>query len=765
MCREITVITLFFILLFGCKPTKYVPEDKYLVNKVKVDVDNKHIKYQDLKSYIRQKPNKRILSLRFHLGLYNLSNINKKTGMSKYLQSVGEAPVIWDQFATDRDIKQLKIFLMNKGYFDANVFDTLDFKDHKVDITFRVQANKPLIVRSIKYAFEDTSLQQYVLADTLNSQLKRGDIFDKYIIDNERIRIESLLRNNGYFYFSRDYVRYDVDSTSNLGDVTVNILNRVRTSDNQSLPFYKYRINQVTISTQPEQGFQQAKQLEKPLDSVLNNGIKFIYYKGFWVKPNIIQQSNYILPGTLYRIYDVEETRNHLSSLNVFGAPNIQFTRTSANDSSDVRLLDCLIQLSLSDSIQGFSWEVDGTNSSGNFGGALSLTYQHRSLFRNAENFNLKLRGATEAVRRTDISQYRNTLEYGVEASLKFPKFLLPFNSINFTKRYNPKTLFSTTYNYQRRPEYTYTVANMSFGYQWKGSKYVSHIVNPIEVNFVNLLDTTSKFNQEIKGTYLENMYNDHLVSVSNYSYIHNNQNIKKTSDFHIFRWNLESAGNLLNLINDWTGAKKTAEGYYQILGVRYSQYLKSDIEYRYFHIINESSKLAYRFFGGAAYPYGNAVAIPFEKRYFAGGANSIRGWQLKTLGPGSYLDTISKYPNSTGDIKLEANVEYRFKLFWILEGAMFVDAGNIWSITRKDERPGAIFEWNKFYNDIAIGSGLGIRFCLPYFLFRFDFGMKTLNPSYQYGKRWIINRKLNFHSHKGEPSDFAISFGINYPF
>ena len=748
-------------MLSGCKPTKYVPSEKYLLNKVKVEIDNNNIKRQELKSHI-QKLNKRILGLRFYLGLYNLSNINKKKGVNKYLQSIGEPPVIWDQSTTNGDIKQLKFFLKKKGYYDANVSDTLIFWDHKVNVTFRIQANKPLIIRSIKYAFEDTSLQHYILADTINSQLKTGDILDDDMSNNERMRIVSLMRNNGYYYFSNEYVDPVADSSSNMVDLVMKIKNRIRMVNDQSItiPFKQYRINKVVISTEASRNFQQTNRLDLlPQDSILNNGIKFIYYKGFWVKPNIIQQSNYILPGALYKVNDVEETKSHLSSLNVFNSPNIQFTRLSANDSSDFNYLDCQIHLSLSDSIQMYGWELDGTNSSGNFGGAVNLIYQHKSLFKNAENFNLKLRGATEFIKRTDVTQYSKTLEYGAEATLKIPKFLLPFNSINFKKKYNPKTSFTITYNYQRRPDYTYTVANMSFGYQWKGSQYVSHIVNPIEVNFVTLPFTTDTFKKVITNTYLENIYNNHFVSVTNYSYIFNNQNVKKYTDFHSFRWNIESAGNLLTLFNDLTGAKKADTGYYELFGIRYSQYLKTDIDYRYYHFINEGKKMVYRFFAGVAYPYGNAIAVPFEKRYSSGGANSIRGWQPRTLGPGSYVDNISKYPNSTGDIKLEANIEYRFKLFWLLEGAMFVDAGNIWAITRKDERPGALFEWNKFYNDIAIGSGFGIRLKSPYFLFRIDLGMKTLNPANQVGKRWIFNNGKLTHN------DFALNFAIDYPF
>jgi len=251
-----------------------------------------------------------------------------------------------------------------------------------------------------------------------------------------------------------------------------------------------------------------------------------------------------------------------------------------------------------------------------------------------------------------------------------------------------------------------------------------------------------------------------YLFKLKYYSFIFKNHNLNKTTDFHYFRWNFEVAGNLLSLYSHINKNVKPDSGSYTLFHVPYSQYVSNDIDYHYFHVVNDASQIVYRLYAGVAFPYGNSVSLPYEKQFFSGGALSIRGWQPRKLGPGSYVDTISKYPNSTGDIKLEANIEYRFKLFWVLEGAFFVDAGNIWAISPKDQRTGALFEWNKFYKEIAISPGAGIRFSFPYFLFRFDVGSKMRDPGQVGNQRWIFNR--------GKPTwenGFAWSVAIGYPF
>jgi len=559
-------------------------------------------------------------------------------------------------------------------------------------------------------------------------------------------------------------IGYDIDTSKNQADVVMNISKETIKLSNGSIepiPHKQYIINQVLIRTENDRFRKSNTQQSSRKDTILKYGVKFVYQNNFWVRPNIIQQSNFIIPGSLYKLSDVEQTKSHLSSLNVFSIVNMsQFTELPSTDTSKYHYLDCLIRLTPS-SIQSFDWGVVGTNSSGNFGGAITYTYQHRSLFGNAENLNLKLRWALEALPQKNSQKINRDLEYGAEATLNIPKFLIPFNSMGFKKKYDPKTYLTLAYNYQDRPEYIQTGANISFGYNWKGSVYKTHTITPININYVRIT-TFSPFDTVIRNTYLENIYSSHFITAIGYTYTYDNQDFKRRSDYRYFRANIESAGNLLSVFSKFTKAPKdTVEGFYNLFNLRYSQYIRAEADFHYFHVLNEYIGTAYRLFAGIGVPYGNAKVLPFEKQFFAGGANSIRGWQVRTLGPGGYLDTISNYPNSTGDLKLEGNIEYRFKLFWVFEGALFADAGNIWLLPSKNSaKPeNAIFKFNQFYKQIAVGSGLGLRLNFNYFLIRVDLGLKVRNPAHPEGKRWIFNYKSVTHE------DLALSFSIGYPF
>lgn len=755
--------------LFSCRPTKNVPEGKYLLNKVKIICTNKNINQTELKSCIRQKENKKVLGMRFYLGLYNLSDQKKTGGINKKLRDMGEEPVILDQGLTHVSVELIKNYLSTKGYLNADVIDTiLLLPNKKATVIYRAYPNTPYTLRSLKFSLEDTSIQRFIYADSagISSNLKvwRKGLFDTDALNRERADIEYYMKNNGFYRFSRDFISYDVDTSGNQVDLIMNITKETLKAPNgqiMTIPHYQYKINQVIIRTENDRFRKTNTQESSKRDTILKYGVKFVYQNNFWVRPNIIQQSNFILPGSLYRISDVEQTKSHLSSLNVFSIVNTnQFNELVTPDSSKFHYLDCTLRLTPS-SIQSYDWGVVGTNSSGNFGGAVTFSYQHRSLFGNAENLNLKLRWALEALTQKSSSKLNRDLQSGAEATMNIPKFLMPFNSMGFKKKYNPKTYLTFAYNYQDRPDFTRRGANISFGYNWRGSLYKTHTITPIDINYVYIWKST-QFDSTINNTYLENIYSSHLITATSYTYTYNNQDFKKRSDYRYFRGNIESAGNLLNFYSWASNSHKESPGdYYNLFKLRYSQYIRGEADFHYFHILNEYIGTAYRLFGGIGIPYGNAKVLPFEKQFFAGGANSVRGWQVRSLGPGGYLDTISKYPNSTGDIKLEGNIEYRFKLFWVFEGALFADAGNVWLLpSNSSEKPkNAIFRFNQFYKQIAVGSGLGLRLNFNYFLIRVDLGLKVRNPAHKEGERWIFN--YNGVTHE----DLALSFSIGYPF
>jgi outer membrane protein assembly factor BamA len=761
------------LTLSGCFPAKYIPDGQYLLSEARIKTDTRQLNKSEMQTYIRQRPNKRILGFRFHLWLYNRSKPDKNNWINRGFRQIGEAPVVFDDYQANRSAEQLRLYLVNKGYFNAKVDHEVFFRKKEAFVTFNINSGVPYRIRSFHYVIEDTVLIPYILRDTINSLVRPGMVYDVDALQNERLRIESYLKNRGFYNFSKDYIWYAADTSGLLRSVDL-ILNVGKYAEINSRgevvqgshPRYKVRNLMVYASVREKKMNDSAALRLAREDTAIYDGIRFVAPRLSPVKPRTIASAIFIQPGQFYNQASVTRTYQRLSSLKVFRFTDIQFEEEKAPAPFALeRELNGQIHL-YPQEMQSYALEAEGTNSSGNIGMAGNFNYEHKNLFRGAEQFNLRVKSAVETYPRQFASGFRNTIEFGVESGIRIPRFLLPLRTAQFVRRYSPSTTLSFAYNYQRRPDYTRTIANATFGYTWQGNSFNTFIVNPVELNAVKIFSIDPAFLQSIKGKpYLENSYQDHFVLVSGLSFVFNNQNLRKKEDFVYFKTNLESAGNLLATYFSLSGEKgqpissDTSRRYYQIFGTQFSQFVRGEFDFRYNHLLNPTDWVVYRLYAGAGFPYGNSPSMPFEKKFFAGGANSIRAWQVRTLGPGTYNDTISRYPNSLGDIKLEANVEYRFKLFWKLEGAFFADAGNIWAIRSNDERPGAVFKLNRFLSDVAVGTGMGFRFDFSFFIFRIDVGMKTRNPSLPRGERWT------FLNHIPEKKDFALSIAIGYPF
>ncbi|NQU84326.1 MAG: BamA/TamA family outer membrane protein, partial [Mariniphaga sp.] len=482
--------------------------------------------------------------------------------------------------------------------------------------------------------------------------------------------------------------------------------------------------------------------------------------------PDLFVSLSSLQKGNLYRLEDVRKTFDAFSGLNQFRYVNIRFWK---NELAGSNKLDCIINLAPMTK-QSVSFDIEGTNTSGNLGVAGNLNYQHRNLFRNAEIFRINLKGAMEHQQwiENNIINDFNTREAGIESSLSIPRLVGPGNWFRYFDKYLPQTVFTLGYNYQDRPDYTRTISNFKIGYNWKTTENLWHTFNIIDFNMVNLYAFDPGFINLIKDLYIKSSFTDHLIFATNYSMVYNTQKLNEHNNYKYLKFSFESAGNVLNLLSSAFGADKMessdtlgirTSNYYEIFNTRFAQYVKADLEFRYGLMVDRYNSVVGRIFAGVGIPFGNFDVLPFEKKYFTGGANGIRAWQVRSLGPGTYKAPTNAYPNQSSDIKLEANLEYRFRLIKMMEGAVFLDAGNIWAINDKDNREGAKFEINKFYKQIAIGTGIGFRFDFNYFVFRLDLGMKLRDPSQEFGKGWIIgNRKLN-------NDDFNISFAIGYPF
>jgi outer membrane protein assembly factor BamA len=506
------------------------------------------------------------------------------------------------------------------------------------------------------------------------------------------------------------------------------------------------------------------KSFQSPAKGQPCNTYYFLYQDRFKVKPRTITQSIFITPSSNYNLLDVNQTYSQLSSLQVFKYINIQFREVEEGKDFLLRsqdLVDCHAELSRAPA-QSFSVTTDGTNSGGAFGVQGNLGYQNRNVFRGAQLFRINLNGSLQ-MQATDGSAgdaFFNTIQLGVNAGLTFPQFLIPIKPEKLPKRFKPKTTVTIGYNFQHQQHYDQHISNIVFGYSWAQNDLIKHTLNPAEVSLVKVYTDAyfdSVMNAE-KDNRLKNQYTDHMVAGLKYTFIFSNQQLSKVKNFFYIRANFETGGNLIYAFDKILNRPTQDNGSYLLFGLPYSQYVRPDIDFRHYNVYPNNFSLVYRFYGGIGIPYGNSSLLPFEKAFFAGGANGMRGWKMYTLGPGSYknVDGSATF-NQIGDIQLEANIEYRFPVYNWIRGAVFLDAGNIWLLQESQDLPGGKFTFPGFFSQIALDAGLGIRFDFDFFIFRFDPAISLRVPTYPEGDRWYFN--------KMQLSDIVWNFGIGYPF
>jgi outer membrane protein assembly factor BamA len=763
-------------LLTSCSPGRRIPQGSYLLNKNQIDIRKKTIPVEELSKYILQKPNKKVVGIRFHLWLYNMANPEKTKGMNGWLKKIGEEPVIYEPDYVRNSTGQIKQYLENKGYYFAEIRDTTYFRKKNAIVRYSVVPNEPYRIKTIRYIIEDTTIVSRILPDTTHSLIRKGKTLDKAVLQEERQRIETYMKDNGYYRFSKEYIYYEariIPSTLDI-DLTMIIKDFVEGEPDpktKAKPHRRYRINNLYVypNSSPLDLTEKEQAIPAGFDTTYFEGTYFLYKGNPKIKFNVITNKNSIRENDYYSLNEVNNSYRIFSSLGLFRFVNISFKEADTLASAgDDKYLDCSIELARR-RVQSYQAELVGTNSSGDIGARGNILYQNWNLFRGAEVLNLRITGAIEALKNrakenTKLYEFDRMYDFGTEVKISFPKFLAPLRMEKFVRRYMPKTAVTGAYSYQSRPDYTRSIANLSFSYNVEGKKYFTHNFWPIELNYIQLYEDRSsqEFLDSIKTTYLGYSFEDHMIAVIRYGLEFNSQKLGKSSDYIFTRVNLESAGNILNAVNRWMKTD-TVEGQYYLLNVPYFQYVRGDIDFRYYNIVDPFNKLVYRFYVGVGYPLGNSKALPFEKKYFSGGTNSIRAWRTRELGPGSYVESESEgkfeYPNQVADIKLEANFEYRFKLIWKLEGAFFIDAGNIWAIRPEDDREGALFKWDRFYKEIAVCTGLGFRLDFNFFLLRFDFGVKMRDPSLPAGERWIPTNRGFVRN------DLKFQFGIGYPF
>lgn len=754
-------------MVSSCSMTRYVAEDESLLSKVKIKVDNPDINKDEMKGYIKQKENTKIFGfLKFHLWLYNRSSKEKDAG---WFKKAGEPPQIFDPLLADQSQEQLLHYLHNKGFYRGNVDYSVKTKknEKKTILTYHIHTGEVYRIGKTDVNIEFPELERFYNEEYTSRIFRSGRRFDLDFLDRERENLANFYRNKGYYYFSKDMVFFDADTLQ--GQNTANlVLTFELPSDNprDSVRILNpYKINHFSWSILSDDPFPGAKY--RLNDDTIKLGDNTFHFRNSYYKPKLLMRQNQLKSNELYSLEKTEDTFQALNRLKQFRFINIYFQEEKSE--VDSFLLNCFIDLAPL-SRQLVSFDLEGTNTSGNLGVAGNVNYTHRNLFRGAEIFQLNVKGALERQQTviSDESSDFNTREFGVETSLTVPKLIGPGVLFNVFGSVSPKTFISLGYNYQRRPDYTRTISSLRTGYEWMGSERKTNTWNIIDFNMVSLSRFDPDFLDSIYDLYIKSSFTDHMIMATNYSFVYNTQTLNTRSNYNYVRFSAESSGNLLNLISKAAKAKKTVEidtlgfgpqEYYKFLNLRYAQYVKGDIEYRRGHMIDRYNSIVGRAFLGIGVPYGNFDVLPFEKKYFTGGANGIRAWRVRSLGPGTYQAPKNSYPNQSGDIKIEANLEYRFRLVSFLEGAFFLDAGNIWAINEKDNREGAQFRFKDFYKQFALGTGFGVRLDFDFFIFRLDLGLKVRDPALKENNGWIPGTRAL------TGNDFNLTFAIGYPF
>ena len=755
------------VLLSSCSANRFIPENQYLLDEVNILSDTKEVNPSLFTSYVRQNPNAKWFNLvKVPMHIYCLSGQDSTSSFNRFLKKLGDKPVIYDPFVTVKSQMEIEKAVKNMGYMRAKVHLNTEIEKNKLKVNYLIEAGQPYTVQHIAYNIDDMLINDYIEKDSANSYLYEGMPFDVTILDNERNRITKLLQNNGYYKFNKDFLVYQADTVRNTFQVnlTMKLLPFQLRKEDVPTKHKQYTIRNINFLTE-DNLFLQGNSLNE-YDSIHHKGLHIYYKDNLYLRPNILANFNYIQPQKLYREQDVQNTYTSMGRLRALKYTNINFNEVTLNDSTQ---LDANILMTKGKN-QSLSFEIEGTNSAGDLGAAASMTFQHRNVFKGSETFTMKVRGAYEAI--TGLQEgYENDdyKEYGIEASLNFPEFKFPFLSSDFKRKIRATSEVGMNFNSQIRPEFTRTLASASWSYKWVDNKRSQHRFDLLNINYIYVPWKSDNFK-----AYLENLtdrnsiliksYEDQLIVRMGYSYIYNSaNNLTRTSNkrnSYSIRINLEEGGNLLYAASKTIHTTPKEDKGYVIANIPFAQYVKGDFDYAHNWNIDKRNSFVFHIGMGIAYPYGNSQVLPFEKRYFSGGPNSVRGWSVRSLGPGSYKGTDGNmnYINHTGDIKLDMNIEYRTHLFWKFNGAAFIDAGNVWNIREYEGQEEGTFRFNRFYKQLAVAYGLGIRFDLDYLIIRFDGGMKAINPM-QTGKYQYPFIRPNFNR------DFAFHFAVGYPF
>lgn len=770
-----SLLVLYVVQALSCSNSRYLGDNEslYLGSKVKITdtfvaKKDKSVLETELSEAVRPKPNASFLGIRLKLTLYNIAGVPKKEkGFRNWLRNkIGEPPVLGSDVNINGNNKVMVNILQNYGYFGAEVTGAKETKKKKTYAHFDVATGPRTYVRNVLYEKSDSSqLARDIVDNESKSLLKAGDPYSLQAIKDERLRIDNILKNKGYYYFSPEFILVDADTGA--GPQLVDLVVKMKYNEMPRNAYKQYRINSVTVfpnyrlSSNTNRNARTAtdtlRRAPKKEDTLVYDNFKVIDRQHLY-RPYVFYQAMQFEPGELYNKKDQNISLNRLVTLGAFKFVKNEFAivKDSTRNLLDVSyLLTPYARKSIGGEIGGYTQN----DTRGGIRG--SVSWRNKNIFKGAEIFTIKLSGSMEAQFGGSNSQRPNAYNAGLEANLNIPRFVLPFLSIKPSGMYIPRTIISAAYNYSLRSGF-YQINALSFGYgfNWKEEIRKDHKLYPFNITFVR---TDTLDNSKSQSFNLSNLVFNGIIFGPTYEYTFNSQldGVRRRSNYY-FNGLIDLSGNLVGLAQG-----TSLENPKKIFGSNYAQYLKAQVDFRYYFNLTPKTVLAARALFGYGYAYGNSSRLPNIKQFFSGGSSSLRGFPSRLVGPGTFNEQYLKGTDSLieilGDIKAEFSVEYRAKLYKFIEGGAFVDAGNVWMLRDNPTFPGGKFT-GSFYKELAVDAGLGLRFDFSILLLRLDFAFPIRKPWYPEGQRWRFD-DIHFGDPDWRKQNLFFNLAIGYPF
>lgn len=757
------------IVAASCAPERFIRDDELLLDGVSLKADDRKIPLSTIEGFVRQHPNSRWFSLfKVPLGVYCMSGSDSTRRVNKFFRRIGEPPVVYDSVQAERSRSNIEAAIRNMGYLQATVDRREQVNKRKMKLALDVTSGPCYFVDQIDRRIDDPTIDSLVAATWQESGLYRGMPFDINKLDAERSRITTLLQNSGYYRFNKNFISFDADTAIDNHFVAITL----------HIPLYRNR-QEDTLTVHPRFYLRDINYLIDTDVSALTNdsatidtideSYLFVYHKRPQLRPSFLMSKTELRPDQLFDESDVQDTYSNLSQLSAVLGANVTLSPSDASADS----LDAFVSV-MTAKRHGLSASLEGTNSAGDLGAAVSLGYQNRNVFRRSALTSLKLRGAFEAIKGLEGYSDQNYIEFSAEANLNFPEFMFPFLSRDFRHTVKAQSIASVMFDSQDRPEFHRRVLTAAWRYRWnRMNQQLQHRVDLVDLNYVFMPWISETFRREYlsdngdRNAVLRYNYENLFIMRWGYNFYFTSlpstaQSASYGQNAYSLRLAVETAGNFLyGLSNLLHGQHSQHLDAYTLFNIAYAQYVKFDFDYAKSFRFDERNSLALHAAFGVAFPYANSRVLPYEKRYFSGGANSVRGWSVRGLGPGSFSGSDGRvdFIRQTGDLKLDLSAEWRTHLFWKFDGAAFVDAGNIWTLRNYEEQPGGQFRFDTFWRQIAVAYGLGVRLNFGYFILRLDGAMKAINPAHEHGRYHypIIHPKLK--------RDFHLHFAVGMPF